>query len=67
MRISCPSDTGLSPRSDSLRAFSTALAIPLSQTLTERVRASGTLTVPTWAIGVGVPYASTIMLSKRLA
>ena len=55
MRISWPSEAGFSPRSDSMIAFSTALARPRSQTLTERQRGSGTLMVPTWEIGVIEP------------
>ena len=55
MRISCPSEAGLSPSSDSRNAFSTLLAKPLSHTLTDSVRASGTEMVPICDSGVIEP------------
>ena len=46
---------GLIPRPLSLMAFSTLPTSVLSQTLTVTIRDSGTLTVPTWLMGVICP------------
>ena len=46
---------GFSPRLASRMARSTAPASGLSQTCTDSMRGSGTLTVATWLIGICVP------------
>ena len=55
MRMSLPSLTGVSPRSDFRMAFSTAAKPPLSQGWMVMVRLSGTATEASWFTGVGVP------------
>ena len=55
MRSVVPSMIGLKPRLDSRMARSTAPTTDLSQTETEIMRGSGTVTVATWLIGIVVP------------
>ncbi len=50
-----PFSCGLIPSPLSRIAFSTLPTSRLSQTLIVTIRGSGTLTVPTWLIGVSVP------------
>ena len=54
-RISLPSFTGVSPRSDFWMAFSMAPIWPASQGWMTSVRASGVDTEAIWLIGVGLP------------
>lgn len=55
MRMTLPSRFGLTPRSESRRAFSTLLAWDTSNGVTERVRGSGTPMDATAFSGVGAP------------
>ena len=47
IRISVPLDCGFKPKSDFMIAFSTALIMPLSKTVIDKFRASGTEILPT--------------------
>ena len=54
-RITLPSRFGLTPRSESRMAFSTAAACDLSNGVTASVRGSGTPIEATAFSGVGLP------------
>ena len=56
---------GFSPSGASRIARSTAPTTLLSHTLTLSMRASDADTDATWLIGVGVPYATTTIVSSR--
>ena len=66
MRSVVPSRIGLKPRLASRIARSTAPTTDLSQTETEIMRGSGTVTVASWLSGIVVPYAGTWIGSSRL-
>ena len=50
-----PSICGLMPRPELRIALSTAPTSDLSQTLTSTMRGSGTVMVPSWFTGIGLP------------
>ena len=54
-RMTWPSVAGDRPRLELTMAFSTAWTSERSHTLTEIMRASGTLTVATWLSGICAP------------